>query len=306
MSLALVFPGMGPIGFTDVSRFLVLNPIGRRYVADADAVLGYSLLDRFETAEKEYTEYAQVAFLVSCLALAEWAERTLDLVPEVCAAASFGSKAAAVRSGALGFEQMVWLTAELARYENEYFSSEHKDLVTHSFTRTPGERLDEILADLAGPHYISCHIDDDFYMVTLREQDVDWLVKKIREGGGMSLYTMRPAMHFRALTDLRETIEADLFGQLRFADPVLPVVADQDGRVVRDAEGVRRMLLDGYVETVRWPKVVDTLAGLGIGTVAVCGPDSLFGKVRCTTESFEVIGVDPVMAMRPRPEHAGA
>jgi [acyl-carrier-protein] S-malonyltransferase len=300
---ALVFPGMGPVGFADVARFMMLNPVARQYVAASDAVLGYSLTDEFEAAEGDYSEAAQVAFLVNCLALAEWAEQTMQVTPQVCAGVSFGGKAAAVHSGALEFGQAVLLTAELARYEHAYFAREHRDLVTHSFTRTPGERLTEILGELVGRggrHDLSCHIDDDFYMVTLREKDIDWFVKRVRAAGGMNLYTMRPPMHSPALAGLRDGIEAELFGGLRFGDPRIPVVADQDGGVLSTGAEVRRMLLAGYVETVRWPKVVDTMVSLGVGVVHVCGPDSLFGRVRRTTEAFSVVAFDPARALRPR------
>ncbi|WP_457031923.1 ACP S-malonyltransferase [Kitasatospora sp. P5_F3] len=300
---AIIFPGMGPSQFADVAKFMLLNPFARKLVATAGETLGYDLLARYRASESDYSEYAQVAFLVNCVALAQWAEAELDGRPELIAGPSFGSKAAAVHSGSLDFAEAVWATAQMARCEDEYFAVEHRDIVTHSFTRTPQARLAEVLAELdeQGEWYdISCYIDEDFYMLSLREGRVDWLQDRLRAMGGLPLYTMNPPMHSSAFGALRDRVEAEVVDRLTFADPVLPIVADQDGSVLTTGAGVRTMILDGYVKPVRWPAVVETFRRLGIGTVQVSGPDGLFGRVGATTRNFEVVPVNPRTAMQPR------
>jgi acetyl-CoA acetyltransferase family protein len=61
---------------------------------------------------------------------------------------SFGGKAAAIHSGALSFEDGVWMTARWARLLEDYFATEHRDIVTHSFIRTPQDQLARILAEM--------------------------------------------------------------------------------------------------------------------------------------------------------------
>jgi malonyl CoA-acyl carrier protein transacylase len=300
---ALAFPGMSPSRYADLGRFLLVNPFARRLVRAADERLGYPLLDRFRDADGDYSEYAQVAFLVTCLALAEWAGAELGVRPDVCTGPSFGEKPLAAYAGCLPLPDAVGMTAALARCMAEFFATEHTDVVTHSFVRTPGERLAELLAELEGRggwYDISCYIDHDFYMVSLREKHLDWLQRNIRRVGGLSLYTMRPPMHSAAFGALRRKAEDEVLGALTFADPALPVVADQDGRLVRTGEGVRQMLLDSFVRPMRWPAVVAALREMGVGTLCVAGPDSLFGRVPATTGSFEVLAVNPRFALQPR------
>jgi len=304
METAIVFPGMGPSRFQDVAKFLLINPIARRLVAEADEALGYSLFDRYQDADGDYSEYAQVAFLVACVALAEWALGTGVGEGEVCAGPSFGGKAAAVYSGALGFADAVRLTAGLARCEEEYFSREHTDVVTQSFIRLPSERLGEVLGELAanGDWFeVSCYVDEDFHMVSLREDRVEWFQQRLRGLGGFPLYSMKPPLHCAAFAGLREKAELEVFAGVEFADPVLPVVADQDGAVLETAAAVRGMLLDGFVRPVRWPAVVATMSTLGVRKMVVAGQDAIFGRVGCTTRNFEVVALNPRMAMRPRP-----
>ncbi|HEX6352585.1 ACP S-malonyltransferase [Actinophytocola sp.] len=300
---ALVFPGMAPARFADVGRFMLINPFARELVAAADERLGYSLVDRFRDNDGDYTEYAQVAFMVNCLALAWWAEHELGVSPQFCTGPSFGEKPAAVHIGALSFSDGVWMTAALARCMDEFFATEYQDVVTHSFVRTPEEAVSEVLAELNALGEwcdISCYVDHNFYMVSLRERNLEWLQRKVRAIGGLSLYTMRPPMHSSAFGALRRKAEDEVLGDLPFADPVLPVIADQDGTVVRTGAGVRAMLLDSFTRPLRWPAVVDRLKQLGVGTVCVSGPDSLFGRVPCTTSNFEVVAATPRLAMSPR------
>jgi [acyl-carrier-protein] S-malonyltransferase len=301
---AMVFPGMGPTKFADLGRFMLLNPHARRLIAAADARLGYALADRFADAEGDYSEYAQVAFFVVCLALAEWAEDELGLGPiAACAGPSFGEKPAAVHVGSLSFEDGVWMTARIARCLEEYFAVEHRDVVTHSFVRVPEERVRELLDEHAargGWSDVSCYIDRDLFMVSLREADLAWLERSVRSMGGLSLYTMRPPMHSSAFDGLRRKVGEDVLADLEFSDPLLPLIADQDGSVVKDGAGVRTMLLDSFVRPLRWPDVVAGLRGLGVERICVAGPDSLFGRVGCTTSAFEVVSATPWLALQPR------
>lgn len=300
---AIVFPGMGPSDFADVGRFMLANPYARQLTEVADDVLGHSLVDRFRAADGDYTEAAQVAFFVNCLALARWAEEEYGVTPDFCVGPSFGEKPMIAHVGSLPVRDAIWLTAQLARYLDTYFATEHRDVVTHSFVRTPEPLLREVLAELdeLGEWYdISCYLDDDFYMLSLREGRLDWLTTRLRSAGGMSLYTMRPPMHSAAFWPLRDKVADELLAEVSFVDPRVPVIADQDGSLVTTGAGVRGMLLDSFVSPLRWPAVLASLVDRGVGTVYVCGPDRLFSRVRATKRDFEVVAVNPRLAMRPK------
>jgi [acyl-carrier-protein] S-malonyltransferase len=304
---ALIFPGMGPTRFADLGKFLLLNPYARRLVAVADERLGGSLLDGLRASETDYTEHAQVSFMISCLALAEWAHDELGVTPQYATGPSFGQKALTAYAGCLPVADAVWMTAQLARCLDEFFATEYQDVVTFSFVRTPADRIGEVLADLErrGEWYdVACHVDEDFYMVTLRERDADWLAQQVRRIGGLPLYTMRPPMHSGAFTALRNRAEDEVLGGLTFAAPAIPVVGDLDGEVVHTGDAVRTMLLDSIVRPMRWPDVVATLRRLDVATVCVAGPDSLFGRVGVTTRNFEVVAANPRLALQPRPRSA--
>ncbi|MFC4517273.1 ACP S-malonyltransferase [Streptomyces ehimensis] len=300
---AVVFPGMGPTRFADAGKFLLLDPVARRLLERADKRLGYSLMDEWYGMEGDYSEYAQVAFFVSCLAMAEWAERELGVRPGVCVGASFGERPAAVHAGSLSFEDGVWMTAALARCIDAYFAEQHGDVVTQSLARTPRAGLEEALHKLAerGEWYdISGHLDDDFHMVSVRERNLGWLEEAVRRLGGLPLYAMRPPMHSRLFEDLGFRAEEEVLDRLAFEPPVLPLVLAQGGDVVRSADGVRAALAASFVSLLDWPAALTTLRQLGTETLCVSGPDSLFSRLSSTTNGFQVITASPLNVLRPR------
>ncbi|MFI9387109.1 ACP S-malonyltransferase [Kutzneria sp. NPDC052558] len=296
---AMVFPGMGPTTFAEASGFMLNDPTAIELTAIADGVLGYSLVDRFRAAEHDYTEAAQVAFMLNCVALAHWARRELGTTPDVVAGPSFGGKAAVAFAGCLPFAQAVRLTAELARCTEDYFRTAHADIVTYSFARTPEPALRAVLAELAERgswHEVAGRVDHDFHMISLPDKETDWLSGRVRAAGGLPLYTMRPPMHAAAFAELRDRAEREVLSGLRFSDPVLPLVDDHDGTLVTDAAGVRRMLLDGITRALSWPSVVGTLKRAGVEDMVVCGQDRLFGRVPLSRNSFRLLAVTPRLA----------
>ncbi|MGW1802534.1 ACP S-malonyltransferase [Streptomyces sp. NPDC001984] len=309
---ALVFPGMGPSPFAEVGKFMLVNPFARKLVAEADDTLGYSLFDRFREAEGDYSVHAQVAFFVNCLALARWAEAEFGVEPAFVTGPSFGGKATAVRSGALSFADGVRLTERFAHCLDAFFAEDYpQEVATQSFARTSGAALEEILAELAGQdewYDITCVVDEDFRMLTLRASRLEWLQQRLRTAGGLPLYVMRPPMHSAAFAALRARAAVEVMDGLKFQDPTLAVISDQDGTLLTTGEEIRDLLLDCCVRAVAWPTALTSLRDRGVATLYVAGQDALFGRVGAATKNFKVIPANPRLALRPkkRPTPAAA
>lgn len=293
---ALVFPGMAPSKFSELTKFLVLNPRARRRVAEADEVAGYSILDAYADGEDAYAPAAQLAFLVSCVALADG----IPVRPDAVTGVSFGQKAAAVYSGALDFADAVRLTAVQAACEAEYFAAQHQDVVTHTVMRVPEDGWRTVLGELSW-HEISGVVDDGFHMVSLREGELEEFTRRISAVGGYSLYTMRPPVHAPAFSALREQAAAAAFGDCPLQPPRLPLLSDQDGSVVTTADEVRSMLLGTFDRPIDWPSVTASLRRLDVGELHFCGTDNLFSRVP-RTKAFRVVPHNPKLALRPRRE----
>ena len=296
---AIIFPAMGPSRFADFGRFMVVNAAARERFAVADDILGYRVFDALRAADDDdYTEVAQIASFVAALALAEWSGGAGGY----CAGVSFGKMAAAAHAGVLPFDEALRLVAESARCEREYFAEHHTDVVTQSFVKvgrdTLGELLDELAA--AGEWFeISSYLDRDMYMVSLRERALEGFKKRIGAVGGYSLYTMRPPAHASVFGPLRDRIDQRVLSRHRLRDPVLPIVSDQDGSLVKTAEQARDWILGGFVRPMRWPAVVDALVRRGVEQISIVGRDRLLSRLKCTTGSFATTVVTPESALRP-------
>ncbi|PWW59613.1 ACP S-malonyltransferase [Actinokineospora spheciospongiae] len=296
---AVVFPGMAQAGFPVLGRFLTLDPFAGARVAEADDALGYSLLDRYWDDGGDYSVQAQVAFMVASTALADRAVTEGGLVPDVCAAPSFGHKAAVAFTGALPFGDAVRLTSALAVCEHEYFAERQGDLVTHSFVRVGVDEVADLRAELAEAGHETAPsgaLDHDFHLLTLPRDGLDALKAAVSAVGGYNMQTMWPPVHAPVLRPLRERAERVLDG-FALADPLLPVVSDVDGSLVTTADALRAMLLGTFDRPLDWPAAAAALAGLGVGTAWFPGPESPFTRVRCS-RAFKLVKVDPKGALR--------
>lgn len=301
MTTAMVFPGMGPTHFRELGRFLLLDSHAKKLLPVADDVLGHSLFEAFRESEDEYAPAAQVAFMVVCTALAERAREDLGIEPAVCTGPSFGEKPAIGFSGALDFADAVRMTAALARCTAEYFAREHRDVVTQSFVRAPAGPLRELFAgmDARGAwHEVACRLDEGFRMVSVREAELETFQRELRSIGALPLHVMRPPMHSSLFTGLRELAAREVIDALPLRDPLLPLIADQDGTELTTAAGLRQMLLDHFVRPVDWPATLDALRARGVERLVIAGPDALFGRVESATSRFEVVPVSPERTLR--------
>lgn len=300
---AIAFPGISQTPFEQVGRFLVINPEARRLTAIANDTLGYSLVDSYREVNRNFSEFERVAFLVVCVALANWAEGRHGGKPDICVGASFGRTPAAVYSGALDFADAVWLTAKWTRYLDDYFAREYRDVVTQSFARIAEPQLAEIQQELDAMgewHDIACRVDSDFWMLSLREHNLEWLHRNLRARGGLPMYTMRPPMHSPVFAPLRDVVGRELVDRLAFRDPVLPVMSDHDGTVVTTKDAVRELISDGIVQRVEWPTAMAALSDRGVTRLLVSGPDTLWGRVGVAKRNFDVVPLTPALALQPR------
>ncbi|MCX2953661.1 ACP S-malonyltransferase [Lentzea sp. NEAU-D7] len=300
---AVVFPGMGPSKFGDVGRFMTVSPFARRRLAEADAALGYSLLDELRSGPDEYSAAQQIGFLVNSVAMADWMEKSLGFRPDMCVGSSFGERAAVAYSGAMPFGEVVRLTAELARCELDYFQAEQRELVSQLVVRTPQERLDDVLATMSRDgewHEISGYFDHDVHLVTMHEDHLEAFKRKISDCGGYSLTTMRPAAHARVLAPLRARMREEVFTKFSFTATKTPIISDQDGSLVSEGTEVGAMLDASTVNPVHWGHIHDRLVNEGLTRICVAGPDFLLHRLKLLKKNFEVVTAGPQDALKAR------
>lgn len=295
---ALLLPGLAPSNAAAVGEFMRADPYCRDRLAEADDVLGYDLAGCLRDSGRADDEYAQLAFLVNTLALADRARDRLGVAPAVCLGPSFGLYAAMVVTGVLPYPDVLRLVSAGARGERDFLGGPDAEVVTYYLFRTPDAVLADIVAAMSARGEwaeIAGRFGDDFSAVSMPSASIANFTDAVRERGGVPLYRMSPPVHCSRLGWVRDRL-VETCASLHFADPALPIVSELDGTLVRTGGGVRELLLDGVVRPVCWPHAVSTLQRLGVDTIHVPGPSNLFDRL--VRRQFTTVTVSPESALR--------
>ena len=315
MKTSFVFPGQGS-QFVGMGRDLYASsPAARAIFDEADKVLGYSLSKLcFEGPEEKLndTEYAQPAILTVSVAYLEalrekLRERGEVLEPAFLAGHSLGEYTALVAAGSVSFADGLRLVAERGR------------LMKEDGERTPGgmaaviglsyESLVRVVQE-ASSEGVVVIANSNSPVQTVISGEVAALLKAMdlarKEGAAkvarlaISIASHSPLMQ-HAGTQLTH-----LINNIHLTDPLVPMVANVTGTVLRTAEDVKRELSDQLCKPVAWVASVRQMVEDGVGTFVEVGPGQvLSGLIRRISDDVQILKLDEVMK-GPEAQAAGA
>jgi [acyl-carrier-protein] S-malonyltransferase len=233
------------------------------------------------------TEVAQPALFALSLALTDL---VLDagFHPVAVAGHSLGEYAAAVACGALSPEHGLRLVCARGRLMSEVQDRAPGAMgaiigLSEDWVRAAcAEVGDVVVANLNTPTQV---------VVSGGRTAVDQLLDRARAAGAARALRLPvgAAFHSPAMAPVQERLE-DLTRELRWSDPLVPLVANATGAIVRRAEYVRRVLLDQITAEVRWVQCVQTLCQTGCHAFLELGNGSvlsgLVGQIAPGTPVF--------------------
>jgi [acyl-carrier-protein] S-malonyltransferase len=305
MKTSFVFPGQGS-QFVGMGRDLYASsPAARAVFDEADKVLGYSLSKLcFEGPEEKLndTEYAQPAILTVSVAYLEalrekLRERGEVLEPAFLAGHSLGEYTALVAAGSVTFADGLRLVAERGR------------LMKEDGERTPGgmaaviglsyESLVRVVQE-ASSEGVVVIANSNSPVQTVISGEVAALLKAMdlarKEGAAkvarlaISIASHSPLMQ-QAGTQLTH-----LINNIHLTDPLVPMVANVTGTVLRTAEDVKRELSDQLCKPEAWVASVRQMVEDGVGTFVEVGPGQvLSGLIRRISDDVQILKLDEVM-----------
>jgi [acyl-carrier-protein] S-malonyltransferase len=327
---AVLFPGLAPAGYAAIGDFLAHSPAGRRRVARADRILGFSLLDAFRVDGTRNWAVADCAYLACTVALADHLRDVpggsptppgvieeaaphpdpahgtgplstgpLSTGPAVCVGLSFGGFAAAVHAGGIDFDDAVRLVVRSADEQARFLAALPEPAGCHFCYRIGRDAVAEIVADLrrAGRWIeISADLGLDVYGVSATLSTLELFKRAVSARGGASIYTMDRPQHCAALTGLRDRLAATVYPEAGFRAPRVPVISDVDGGTATTAEALSRALLLGWTAPVHTRVTVDALTAYGVRRVYLVGPRTMFTRLLGDLFDVVVVGPETVLA----------
>jgi [acyl-carrier-protein] S-malonyltransferase len=305
MTTSFVFPGQGS-QFVGMGRDLYASsPAARAVFDEADKVLGYSLSKLcFEGPEEKLndTEYAQPAILTVSVAYLEalrekLRERGEVLEPAFMAGHSLGEYTALVAAGSVSFADGLRLVAERGK------------LMKEDGERTPGgmaaviglsyESLVKVVQE-ASSEGVVVIANSNSPVQTVISGEVGALLKAMdlarKEGAAkvarlaISIASHSPLMQHAGMQ------LTQLINNIHLTDPLVPMVANVTGTVMRTAEDVKRELSDQLCKPVAWVASVRQMVEDGVGTFVEVGPGQvLSGLIRRISDDVQILKLDEVM-----------
>lgn len=282
MSLVLFFPGLTPTKYDAVGDFVTRDRHAAARFAEADEVLGYSLVEAYRTASIYDWEVYQSGYMALTLALADWAEERYGEQPHLCGGQSYGAVMAAVRAGALGYADALRLMSRSVLVELDYFASQPEPIGCHFFYKLSYDTVRRLIDEFtAGGEWmeLSVAFDASVHAVSASMATLERFQQRVREEGGMPFYTVDRAEHCSAVAGLRDRLAEEVYSTVPWHDTRIPFLSDVDGRCLTGGEEIKNDLLAGWTTPVHWRTVLDGIGRAGGDRVWIPGPRNMFARI---------------------------
>ncbi|MEO5884238.1 MAG: ACP S-malonyltransferase [Candidatus Limnocylindrales bacterium] len=302
-SFAFVFPGQGSQRVGMGRELALSSPAAAQIFADADAALGepLSVLAWDGPADRlDLTEHAQPALLAASIAILEamrehWTSSGLTApMPAFAAGHSMGQYSALVAAGALSLEDGVRLVRR--RGELMQASGQGRDGAMAALIGLDDTRLPELVAGASahGTFVVANRNAPGQVVVSGERVAVEAGAALARELGAKRAIVLpvSVAAHSPLMAEAAAAMEETL-STVTFHDPVVPLLANADGRPITTADGCRTELVDHLTAGVDWVGAVQKMSNAGVTTFVEIGPGKvLTGLIKRIAPEAEVIPAD--------------
>lgn len=250
--------------------------------------------------ELDRTENAQPALLATSIAILEamrerWAAVGLpEPTPRFAAGHSMGQYSALVAAGALALEDGIRMVRR--RGELMQASGGGRDGSMAALIGLDDARLPELVAQ-ASVHgvFVVANRNAPGQVVVSGETTAIEAGAEIARSMGAKRAIVLPvsvAAHSPLMVEAADGMRTAL-GDVEFAVPRVPLLANADARTITTADGCRTELVEHLTAGVDWVRAIGVMVGAGVTTFVEVGPGKvLSGLIRRIAPDAEIIAAD--------------
>lgn len=286
--VAFVFPGQGSQYVGMGKSLYEASEAARQVFQQADQVLGFALTKlMFEGPDDELedTINAQPAILtlsVACLAALreKWSEIGKAVEPLYVAGHSLGEYSALVAAEVLDFADALALVRERGRLMKE--TSEDRPGGMAAVVGLDRPTL-EAICNRAGEHglIVVANTNTADQMVISGELPaLDRAVEFARDAGARAVVPLRISIASHSPLMQQAALQlAGVIASLDLKDPVTPMVANIQGRILTTAEDIRQHMATQLTLPVEWTQSVRGMIESGVDTFVEIGPGQVLSRL---------------------------
>lgn len=265
MSIAFLFPGQGAQrpGFLHA---LPEHPVVQRVLAEADTLLGHSVLELDSEEALRSTVSVQLSLYVSGVAVGQ-ALRAEGVEPEGVAGLSVGAFAAAVICNSLDFQDGWRLVRQRAQ------AMEHLYPVGYGLSAIVGLREQQVVELIrkyhteAAPVYLGNINAPQQIVIAGSIEGMEKVLSAAKEKGARKAERLHVSVpsHCALLSSVARELETTL-QDIEILPPSVPYLSNRRARPLRKPEAICEDLATNIEHPVRWHDASCVLSELGVDT----------------------------------------